>query len=339
MVTCQGMCEIGAWVLMDIPLPWPVKLMPASSLDIQTVPREEWVVALWMLFGREEDLARRERVTATCRAVREGSLELTHLLEARRAGERVAVAWGQLLAGKNANIWPPVARANEPLETLVALQSELDRRLSLAGLVMAQSLLSPADREVTGVLAQCGYQQLAALHYLHAPRSAFPTTAPAGPWLFQPFQPEERPRLGRLLEATYEATQDAPGLEGYRQIEDVIDGYQATGDYRPGRWFLLQENDQDIGCLLLTEHPGLDTWELIYMGLVRSARGRGLGRVMANYALWQGALQNAGGMLVTVDANNLAAQRVYQQCGFQPLEEREVWVRRLFTPPEVRPRE
>ena len=43
-------------------------------------------------------------------------------------------------------------------------------------------------------------------------------------------------------------------MEGMRNMQDVVDGYQAAGEYDAARWFFIQMNGIDIGVLLLTAH-------------------------------------------------------------------------------------
>ena len=90
----------------------------------------------------------------------------------------------------------------------------------------------------------------------------------------------------RLVERTYEGTLDCTALNGVRDIDDVINGYQATGVFRPENWLFVRSGGQDVGVLLLADHPQARHWELMYMGLVPEVRGRGWGRQIARYAQW-----------------------------------------------------
>ena len=59
--------------------------------------------------------------------------------------------------------------------------------------------------------------------------------------------------------------------------EEVLSGYRTTGVFDPQRWLLVRQDGEDVGCLLLADHPTSSQWELVYMGLVPEVRGRGLG--------------------------------------------------------------
>ncbi len=64
---------------------------------------------------------------------------------------------------------------------------------------------------------------------------------------------------------------------GSARVDEVLQGYRATGQFNPERWFLVRHQGEEIGCLILTDYPEHATWELIYMGVLPAARGRGWG--------------------------------------------------------------
>src|SRR5688572_13939458 len=97
-----------------------------SELEIQVVPREQQVTALWRLFADEPEADRRERVTASVQAALKRIVDFAHLLEARRGKSSVGVVWGQPLPGRNANVWPPALEAGEPESTADRLMVALD---------------------------------------------------------------------------------------------------------------------------------------------------------------------------------------------------------------------
>ena len=67
-------------------------------------------------------------------------------------------------------------------------------------------------------------------------------------------------------------------------IDDVIAGYRATGVFRAENWLIVQHDGQDVGVLILADHPQARHWELVYMGLVPEARGCGWGREITQHA-------------------------------------------------------
>ncbi len=301
----------------------------SQELQVRAVPREEWVAALWLLFGAEPELVRRERVTASVRAATQRTVDFDHFLEAKRGETRVGVIWGQILPGRNANVWPPFLETGEPESTSDQLQATLDERLAGAGLVMAQSLLPISAQNAANCLRRNDYVSVANLLYLLSEFAQFPTHRPTTPLEFTPYREDLIPRFVAVIEATYVDTRDAPVLDGVRDTRDVIDGYKATGQFAPDRWFLVQHAGADVGCLLLTDHPELRNWELIYMGLVPAARGHGWGTDLVRFAQWQAMQAGSEALLVSVDAANGPAVAAYFRCGFSELDRREVWVKKF----------
>ena len=85
----------------------------------------------------------------------------------------------------------------------------------------------------------------------------------------------------------HEGTLDcARRLNGVRDIDDVVNGYQATGVFCPEKWQFVRSDGRDVGVLLLADHPKAKHWELMYMGLIPEVRGRGWGRQITRYAQW-----------------------------------------------------
>jgi ribosomal protein S18 acetylase RimI-like enzyme len=131
------------------------------------------------------------------------------------------------------------------------------------------------------------------------------------------------------LEQTYEGTLDCPALNGVRRLEDVVEGYRATGSFRTENWLIARESGRDIGVLLLTDHPSARHWELMYMGVVSAARGRELGRQITRHALWLARCADVERVVLAVDAANRPALAMYERAGFAAWDRRSVFVRFL----------
>jgi ribosomal protein S18 acetylase RimI-like enzyme len=110
-------------------------------------------------------------------------------------------------------------------------------------------------------------------------------------------------------------------------MDDVLEGYQATGKFRAENWLTVQTRGQDAGVLLLADHPVARHWELVYMGLVPEGRGRGLGRQITEYAQFLARRQNVERIVLAVDAANSPALAMYRSAGFEPWDCRTVYVR------------
>ena len=177
------------------------------------------------------------------------------------------------------------------------------------------------------VLSAEGFEPLADLLYLVSPDERFPPSRPAGRLEFESYSPASHGRMARVIEATYEETLDCPRLNGVREIDDVMVGYRATGVFAPARWLLVRHQGEDVGCLLLADHPQQENWELVYMGLVPSARGNGWGNEITQYAQWLTRQAGRPRLVLAVDATNAPAIRVYSSLGFHPWDRRSVYLK------------
>jgi len=226
-------------------------------------------------------------------------------------------------------VWPPRLVAGEPSETAARLVADSSAWLAEQGVQVAHALLEKADRSDDAVLRSVGFTPLATLFYLVSQEGDFPRMPPEGTLDFLPYGPSDQPRLVSLVEATYRGSLDCPALDGLRTMEDILAGYQGTGSFAPERWLIVRSGGEDVGCLLLTDHPHDENWELVYMGLVPSARGRSWGREIVRYAQWLTAQARRPRLVVAVDSANRPALAMYAAEGFRAWDRRRVYVKVL----------
>ena len=155
------------------------------------------------------------------------------------------------------------------------------------------------------------------------------------------YSPATHGLFATTIMETYRDSLDCPGLNGLRDIEDVITGHKSSGEFDPNLWFLLCEHGHNgnadggdpgptpVGVLLLSRVSRMETVELVYLGLVPAARGRGLGELLLKHAL---ALVPAAGrsrLTLAVDAINAPAMRLYYRHGLQRVGARTAMMREL----------
>ena len=194
---------------------------------------------------------------------------------------------------------------------------------------MVQALLpadGPADAEL---LVATGFQHLSDLLYLVCLADEFPSASPCSELQFEPYSPARHARFAQVVEATYEDTLDCPAVNGVRSIDDVLQGYRATGHFDPERWFIVRHQGEEIGCLILTDYPEHAIWELIYMGLLPAARGHGWGLEIVRHALWLARQAARNRVVLAVDAANEPALRMYATAGFRSWDQTAVYIRIL----------
>ena len=145
----------------------------------------------------------------------------------------------------------------------------------------------------------------------------------------EPLVPERMPRLLPLIEATYEGTLDCPLLNGLRTTADVVTSYRAVGAHRPDLWLLARCGQEDVGCLLLADHPEAGNLELVYLGITPLARGRGYGLTLVKHALAVARQLPRERVVLAVDAANTPAIRLYEAAGFFGFDQRLVMIKAL----------
>ncbi|MCA9271276.1 MAG: GNAT family N-acetyltransferase, partial [Planctomycetales bacterium] len=280
--------------------------------------------ALELLFSSLSPDEKAAQMSLTLSALRGGRLSLEGLLVALR-GEAVAGAvWASELGGAAALLWPPQTVANAPGGTDKTLLSAAEAWMERRGVCFASAYLAD-DRSPEGErLIAAGYAAISKLLYVVSEAVDFPDAPPAPHLSFSPIEQFDGPRLARLVEATYVDTLDCRQLQAARSTRDVLEGYRDCGVFSPERWLIAVQQAEDVGCVLLTDHPQDDQWELIYMGVAPAFRGRGLGLDIARHAQWLTGQAGRSRLVLGVDADNGPAIRMYSAAGFRTWDERHV---------------
>jgi mycothiol synthase len=256
------------------------------------------------------------------------SVDLNDLWVARRDGR---VAWATLPMrnpGRTMLLLVPDT-APDPV-VAAALVEGVCEHFAARGVRMAQSLLEPGTPVARTLIDHCAFRQMAELHYLQCElRRAQPVETPAVHW--QTYSPATHDLFAKTIEATYEDSRDCPALNGLRDIDDVIDGHKATGEFRPDLWLLARdaENGLPLGVLLLAMIPDQQSSEIVYLGICPAARRRGLGTLLLRHAMATARARGAIRLTLAVDANNDTALRLYHAHGMQHVSARLALMRQL----------
>ena len=301
--------------------------MSPPDVQIGLAPPGRHALVLHMVFGHVREPDRSAIVDQLLSGARTAGSDLTGLIEACRQGNLIGAVWAQVQEGAVAVLWPPRI-AEDVQESLAAcLIDTAIEFLQRHQVSMIQCLLESNQDNLAELLRAAGFTPLANLLYLISTSDSFPKILPASSLEFATFCEDEQERMSRLIECTYEGTLDCPGLNGVRTIEDVLAGYRATGVFDPSRWLFVRHDQRDVGCLLLTNHAGAEHWELVYMGLVPEARGRGWGLEVTRFA--QGLARQAGRsrLVLAVDALNVPALQMYSAAGFVTWDQKTVFLR------------
>lgn len=247
------------------------------------------------------------------------------VFEASDGGRRTGVALAQLLAGKAALVWP--IRAADPTLALDLL-SLLIEQLRARSIIVAQALTAPEQREEYQLFRDAQFFDGGELLYMAAIADAFLDKPPSSEIAYEVVAPDNR-ELAQTIAATYQGSLDCPLVDGWREIEDVLAGYAATGTYRPGLWRLLRRGGETLGCLILSDFPEHGQGELTYLGIHPNYRGQGLGLAATRWLLHFARDIGWQQVLLAVDANNRPAVEIYSAAGFEEVATRRLLARRL----------
>ncbi len=260
-------------------------------------------------------------------AIQEGIVRPEWVLEARDGGRLLGAALYQLQPGRTALVWPPRLSPQAPPSVAGSLMAEMIARLQSGAVRLANTLLSQVEPEERQLLNSWQFVYIADLIYLVSFRQDFPFSEPTEDLQFEAYDPESHSRLARVVLATYEGSLDCPALDGVRDIEDVLAGYRGTGNFQPDHWAIARHQGQDIGCVLLADHPREDCCELVYMGIAAPGRGRGWGRQLVRWAQWRARLAGRSRLVAAVDAANHPALAVYASLGFTAWDQRHCYAK------------
>lgn len=287
-----------------------------DAIEYGPAPEPLRAQALSLLLSQEPEEEKAGRLQEVAMAIQEDKSALDTLLTARRGTILMGSVWGRLLPGHTCVVWPARVINSEYGEVADQLQQYLDQQLVASGMQIAQAMLSDVENDDARRLLRCGYKHAADLLYLVSMLGKQRTETPDTALDFERYAPSQRRRLADLVEATYAESLDIPLLDGKRDMEYVLDGYEQTGVFSPDRWLLVRAAGRDVGCLLLADHPASQQWELVYMGIVPAARGKGWGAAVTAKA--QELAREAGRerLVLAVDSHNDPAIAAYTKAGF-----------------------
>lgn len=190
---------------------------------------------------------------------------------------------------------------------------------------VVQSLIDPGQVIEGQVLEHAGLKRLAKLVYMQREiepgehRLPLPTTLGGcdHPTILTYSQANHH-RFAQAIEASYIDTLDCPGLVGLREIDQIITGHMATGRFDPGNWLAyFDAQGKPIAVLLLAEVNQGGAYELVYLGVAKDYRSRGVGAQLLNYAISESARHGGGKLYLAVDDRNDPAVRLYNANGFR----------------------
>lgn len=309
---------------------------PADRCEYRPARPDEVEDALALVLGTAGMPAQRQHVLDFLQFAIERGIDVHNLWVAGADGR---LGWAMLpilSPGRTMLLLAPATRPDRldpgPLIEAVC------QRFAARQIQLAQSLVEKADGGGRELYARHGFSEIAELLYLHVAvrRTASQPLLPRG-WSWQTYSPESHAMFAQTILESYRQSLDCPALNGIRNIEDILAGHKASGEFDPQFWFLLRNPAGPQAVLLLNRVPRSESAELVYLGLVPAARGRGTGDLLMRLALWAVRQMGLCQLTLAVDANNAPALRLYYRHGMQQVGTKIALMRDLSTEPMHRP--
>ena len=298
------------------------------TVKVTTCPVRLIRPALELLYRRLPIAQRAAQISAG-----ERELSQESLVVATRAEQVIGVVVAQTSPGRIGWIWPPVVdlaaeNSSEPIKVSTLLVRVGIQHLVSAGNKLAQALTVPGSSEEV-VLEAGGMRRLTEMirmqkrfgggNNLNSPRSPE----------IQLYELSLRDELRLVLTKSYQGSLDFPELDGVRTVDEVLEGYAGYGTFRPEFWMLARKAGKCIGCVLFSHFAEENHCEIQYLGVIPEARRKGIGRALSERALHVSARVGADYLGLSVDVRNQPAIRLYKSLGFQEMDRRSVFIRKL----------
>jgi mycothiol synthase len=256
-------------------------------------------------------------------------IDLSRLWIAEQAGRITTAALPVQSPGRTMLIFAPRVSSRSQEAVMSRLIDAACRDGSQRDIHLAQVLFEPTDESLQRIYTAAGFIRMAELLYLHStPRSGTPQpTLPTHQRLLC-YGTETHTLFARTILATYQDSLDCPALNGLRDIEDIIDGHKASGQFDPSMWFLLLENDTPQGVLLLA-CTAAQAVELVYLGLTPAGRGRHIGEFLMKHSMAVTARTHTPRLTLAVDSRNTPALKLYYRSGLSRVDAKLAYMRDL----------
>lgn len=250
--------------------------------------------------------------------------------------------------GRVAFVWPPVIAASQTETSATniadALLQSASRHADASGIQFSQVLLAEGESVPPPSLCRNGYGLIATLLVVERALHGG-TLIPIDMALREETYAEcHEERLAKLVQSTFEGTQDCPAVARWRTGMDALERHRAAAPEHLRHWSFLRSKGRDVAVLLLVENETDSIVEIDYFGVIPEARGQGYGRQAIEWGLKFAQERGAASLRAFVDSNNHYAYKVYAECGFAVTSRRTVLVRMhpqptansldTFSPPE-----
>lgn len=297
-------------------------------LSISPAAKHEREAALRLVFRDAPDSLLADKLGRVEDMIRHGELDADAIWLARDSTGPAAALIAAPLVGGGAAIYPPRGRASlhRPQDVLDPMVRECLAWLRRKGVHIAQCYLSPDDAPLAAPLERCGFERLTRLIYLrHFLDLSFHEITRPDNLDYRTIDTVPTIVAEATLLKTYDGSLDCPELNRHRTATQALAGHRGPGKWDSAHWWLAHANGEPAGVLLCNS-VDKDVWDISYLGVAKEHRGRGYGRDLVHHALFEAKADDALTVTLAVDERNHPARRLYRKAGFEPCEEKLVWM-------------
>lgn len=305
-----------------------------ATITCRPAKPAELAAAVAMILGSPRRPAAAGHVADFVNAASARRMDVGAMWVAEMAGRIVWAILPVVNPGRTALLLTSAEMDDASIPAASGLVGEICGNLGRQGLHLTQVLLEPQYAAARRFFLSMRFQEIAELIYLqgYVPRNIQPAAIPRQmKWV--EYSPETHGLFADAIVRSYQDSLDCPALSGLREIDDVIAGHQASGDFDPSAWQALVEGDRPIGVVLLSRITQTDAMELVYLGLAAKARGRGLGMLLMQHALHRSLKDERRRLSLAVDSRNAPALKLYYRFGMQQVATRWAMIRDLRVSP------
>jgi ribosomal protein S18 acetylase RimI-like enzyme len=232
------------------------------------------------------------------------------------------------LPGSGAAIFPPQGRPSlhNPAAVLDPLVGAATHWLRQRGVKLAQALLMVSELAAAAPLERSGFTCITRLLYLrHFLDLSADEIARTEQLEYRTVDAVPANVLENTLLRTYAGTLDCPELNLHRSAAEALAGHRGPGQFDASRWWVAFANDEPIALLLCNQCED-STWDIAYLGVAPEGRRRGYGRDLVHHALFEAKADDMLTVTLTVDERNHPARALYRKSGFEPFDEKCVFL-------------
>ena len=222
---------------------------------------------------------------------------------------------------------PSRMRHTQERFVLSQLLRTVQERAWKQGIMVLEVLVEADSPDPEASLREADFRYLTRLMYFRRPIVAADREQAVSPGIeWVSYTPEVEPLFTATLDQTYTQSMDCPELTGIRTTAQVLAGHRAVGVFDPALWWIAKREGQPVGLILLNRCVHDPLLEVVYVGVVCSARGTGVADALLSRAVGAASRVNVRDVALAVDGRNTPARRLYGRWGFVQTGERGAWI-------------